>query len=167
MGCELGPREGELTASNNDGNRGAKNSPLTYSEIFEKFFPYYLSIGMTPEQYWDGDVTLTKAYREAEEYRMTKRNNELWYQGIYFYSALQATIGQMFAKKGAKKPEYIKEPIAITRMEKEQREQEQLARERAEYEAMLEEMKDFARKFNASRHAKQKEIEANGERSND
>ena len=32
---------------------------------FEKLCPYYISIGMTYEQFWFGDVSMTKAYQEA------------------------------------------------------------------------------------------------------
>lgn len=79
-------------------------SPFPYTEIFYKKFPYYLSIGMTEEQYWDRDSTLVKYYREAEELRQEKFNQEAWLQGMYVYDALAriAPILHAFAKKGTK-----------------------------------------------------------------
>ena len=100
----------------------------TYTEQFYEMFPYYLSIGMTPEQYWDGDCTLVKYYRKAEELRNEKRNQELWLQGMYIYEAIcdVSPILHAFAKKGAKPHPYPSKPYAISekqiRKEREERE---------------------------------------------
>lgn len=100
----------------------------TYTEQFYEMFPYYLSIGMTPEQYWDGDCTLVKYYRQAEELRNEKRNQELWLQGMYIYEAIcdVSPILHAFAKKGAKPHPYPSKPYAISekqiRKEREERE---------------------------------------------
>ena len=77
---------------------------IKYGEVFNTHFPYYLSIGMTEEQYWDGDPELVKYYRKAEEIRNEKRNQELWLQGMYIYEALcdASPIFHAFAKKGTK-----------------------------------------------------------------
>ena len=100
----------------------------TYTEQFYEMFPYYLSIGMTPEQYWDGDCTLVKYYRKAEELRNEKRNQELWLQGMYIYEAIcdVSPILHAFAKKGAKPHPYPSKPYAISekqiRLEREEKE---------------------------------------------
>ena len=100
----------------------------TYTEQFYEMFPYYLSIGMTPEQYWDGDCTLVKYYRKAEELRNEKRNQELWLQGMYIYEAIcdVSPILHAFAKKGAKPHPYPSKPYAISekqiRQEREEKE---------------------------------------------
>ena len=100
-------------------NRSA--SPFPYTDIFEKKFPYYLSIGMTEEQYWDRDCCLVKFYREAEEIRRERVNQELWLQGMYFYDALArvSPILHAFAKKGTKAQPYVEEayPISKKKME--------------------------------------------------
>ena len=101
---------------------------LTYTEQFDEMFPYYLSIGMTYEQYWDGDCTLVKYYRKAEELRNEKRNQELWLQGMYIYEAIcdVSPILHAFAKKGTKPTPYPSKPYAISekqiRQEREERE---------------------------------------------
>ena len=96
-------------------NRSA--SPFPYSDIFESKFPYYLSIGMTEEQYWDRDCCLVKFYREAENLRKERVNQELWLQGMYFYDALArvSPILHAFAKKGTKAQPYPDEPYPINK----------------------------------------------------
>ena len=97
-------------------------SPLsTYTERFNEFFPYYLSIGMTYEQFWEGDPMLCKYYREAEELRNEKKNQELWLQGAYIYEAIAdlAPILHAFAKKGTKPQPYCEAPYPITKKQQE------------------------------------------------
>lgn len=104
-----------LSATEGDGQLGSP--PLyTYTDKFYELFPYYLSIGMTPEQYWEGDCMLAKYYRKAEELRNEKRNQELWLQGMYIYEALcdVAPILHAFAKKGTKPMPYSDKPYALT-----------------------------------------------------
>ena len=100
-------------------NRSA--SPFPYTDIFEKKFPYYLSIGMTEEQYWDMDCCLVKFYREAEEIRRERVNQEMWLQGMYFYDALSriSPVLHAFARKGTKAQPYVEEayPISKKKME--------------------------------------------------
>ena len=92
------------------------SSSFTYTERFYELFPYYLFLGMTAEQYWDGDCTLVKYYRKAEELRNEKRNQELWLQGMYVYEAIcdVAPILHAFAKKGTKATPYPSKPYALT-----------------------------------------------------
>ena len=93
-----------------------RSSFSTYTEQFYEVFPYYLSIGMTYEQFWEGDPSLTKYYRQAEEIRNDKRNQELWLQGMYIYEALcdVAPILHSMAKRGTKARSYAERPYAIT-----------------------------------------------------
>ena len=90
-------------------------SSFTYTEKFYELFPYYLAIGMTAEQYWDGDPSLVKYYRKAEELRNDKRNQELWLQGMYIYEAIcdVSPILHAFAKKGAKPIPYASKPYPL------------------------------------------------------
>ena len=88
----------------------------TYTEQFYEVFPYYLSIGMTYEQFWNDDPMLTKYYRQADEIRNDRRNQELWLQGMYIYDALcdVAPILHSMAKRGTKARPYVERPYAIT-----------------------------------------------------
>jgi hypothetical protein len=92
-------------------------SPFPYTEIFEKKFPYYLSIGMTEEQYWDKDCCLVKFYREAEELRRERVNQEMWLQGMYIYDAISrlSPILRPFGKKGTKAKPYVEEAYPINK----------------------------------------------------
>ena len=92
-------------------------NPHSYSEVFLAKFPYYLSIGMTEEQYWDRDCTLVKSYREAEELRRERVNQEMWLQGMYIYDAISrlSPILSAFAKKGTKAKPYVEEAYPINK----------------------------------------------------
>jgi hypothetical protein len=105
---------GSLSAT--EGSGQSSSLPLlTYTDKFYELFPYYLSIGMTSEQYWDSDCTLVKYYRKAEEMRNEKRNQELWLQGMYVYEAIcdVAPILHAFAKKGTKPTPYTAKPYPL------------------------------------------------------
>lgn len=88
----------------------------TYTEQFYEVFPYYLSIGMTYEQFWNDDPMLAKYYRQAEEIRNERRNQELWLQGMYIYEAFcdASPLLHAFAKKGSKPNPYAERPYALT-----------------------------------------------------
>ena len=92
-------------------------SPRPYTDIFNQKFPYYLSIGMTEEQYWDRDCCLVTFYREAEELRKERFNQEAWLQGMYIYDALArvSPILHAFAKKGTKAQPYVEEAYPISK----------------------------------------------------
>lgn len=104
--------------SSTEGSGGVTaTAPLkTYTDKFNELFPYYLSIGMTEEQYWDKDSLLVIAYRKADELKMNRKNQELWLQGAYFYDALcrVSPILHAFAKKGTKPSPYLGEAYALT-----------------------------------------------------
>lgn len=114
-----------LSTTEGSGQSGSLPS-FTYTEKFYELFPYYLSIGMTPEQYWDGDCTLVKYYRKAEELRNDKRNQELWLQGMYVYEAIcdVAPILHAFAKKGTKPTPYSTKPYPLNEKQSERDEEE-------------------------------------------
>ena len=131
-----------LSATEGSGQEGSLPR-FTYTERFYEMFPYYLSIGMTPEQYWEGDCTLTKYYRQAEELRNEKRNQELWLQGMYIYEAVcdVSPILHAFAKKGAKPHPYPSKPYAISekqiRQEREEKERKLAEKGKRFMEAMM------------------------------
>lgn len=82
-------------------------------------FPYYLSLGMTYEQYWYGEPWLVRAYREAEIYRREQSNYDAWLQGLYFYRAVSASLSQAFSSKKSEQVKYMDYPIPMTKREKE------------------------------------------------
>ena len=103
---------------------------VTYTEKFYEHFPYYLAIGMTYDQYWNGDCALVKYYRKADELRMERLNQEKWLQGMYIYEAFcdASPILHAFAKKGVKPHPYSDKPYPIT---EKQRERNEVAKDKA------------------------------------
>lgn len=111
---------GSLSAPEGSEPNGSLPS-VTYTERFYKEFPYYLSIGMTYEQYWDGDPALAKYYRKADELRLDRLNYEKWLQGMYIYEAIcdASPILHAFAKKGTRPHPYADKPYALTEKQRE------------------------------------------------
>lgn len=113
-------------------------------------FPYYLSIGMTDHQYWDGDPSLPRYYRKAEELRSKRKNEELWLQGLYIYEALYdvAPVLHAFAKRNAKPLPYPDHPYAISESDRKVEEQRKLEREKEEAKRyMLGKMANINKRF--------------------
>ena len=88
---------------------------MTATEVFERDFPYFLSIGMTYEQYWYGDTRLVYDYIEAQKFRMEQREYEMWLQGLYTFNALQSalSISEFFRAKGSKPIPYPNKPHGV------------------------------------------------------
>lgn len=94
-------------------------SQYSFTEIFEEVWPHFLVMGMSYDQFWDGDPGLVRAYRKADELKRKRQNEQMWLQGIYIAEALSATVGNMFSK--GNKHKYPSEPFPITQFEMEER----------------------------------------------
>lgn len=93
----------------------------TWGQIFEELAPYYLSIGMSADEYWNGYPRLAREYRKSHKKQLDEWNYKAWIHGRYIADAISATIGNAFIPKGRKPMQYPKEPYALT-------EEEQIAR---------------------------------------
>ena len=105
------------------GSELVNSAPLpSYGEQFYEHFPFYLSIGMTYDQYWNDDCTLVKYYRQADKIKFNRKNEELWLQGMYFYEALcdVSPVLHAFAKAGTKPIPYPTKPFSIDDKEAEE-----------------------------------------------
>lgn len=107
-----------------------------------------MSIGMSYDEFWNQDVKLVSVYRKAMELRDSRRNYELWMQGLYFYEALcdASPLFRFTMKKGSIKPEpYLKEPYPITTLEARAREEREAKvkeeRLKAEFALFAEQMR--------------------------
>ena len=89
-------------------------------------------MGMSADEYWNGDADLVIYYRQAEELKNEKLNQELWLQGMYIYEAIAdiSPILHAFAKKGTKPKPYPSQPYSLTTK---QQEKEQLRKDKAVY----------------------------------
>ena len=160
MGNEL--VSGSSPFEEGESDKGSPSS-LSYTEQFYSHLPFYLSIGMTYEQYWNEDCCLVEYYREAYKLQRERDNERLWLQGLYIYEALcdVSPVLRAFAKKGTKPIEYSTQPYAITKEEIERR---RIEKEKAKYEQMRARTNAFAIKFNALM-AQRKEVENDGRNS--
>lgn len=86
-----------------------------FTELFEESLPNYMLMGMTPEEFWNGDCKLTESYRKAFELKQEYDNFQLWLQGRYVYDAIGmiSPILHPFAKKGTKPVPYPDKPYPI------------------------------------------------------
>jgi len=128
------------------GNRLTEEEPgetvhRTYGDIFDELFPHYLLMGMTPEQYWDGENELKPAYLKAyrlrieNEQRMADRNN--WFMGQYLIRVLHAVpllVGGLNVKPSTRLPEYPDKPFLETA---EEQKNEDVRKKREEDQSML------------------------------
>lgn len=89
----------------------------TLQAVFSYYEPYYLSLGMPAEEYWNGEPDRIHAYEQAEIYRQKQRNVNAWVQGSYIYEALCSALSQAFGGEGR----YVEAPydLYLTKQERE------------------------------------------------
>ena len=88
----------------------------TYAQVFEESFPFYLAIGMTFAEYWEGDPKLAQYYRKAYQIKQDEINNIAWLQGLYIYDAVSTALHNSLRGFGKQKPpikEYAKQPYTL------------------------------------------------------
>ena len=97
---------------------GTKNkSKVEYTsltKLFEHECPYYMSYGMSFNEYWYEDAYLTSFYRESYKLKMKHDDVFMWKQGMYIYEALcdVSPILHAFSKKGTKPLQYRSKPMS-------------------------------------------------------
>ena len=113
---------------------------LTMGAVFHRLCPYYLSIGMPYDLFWNGDVSAVIDYRKAEEYRVKRKNEEMWLQGMYVYNAVYSVspVLHAFAKSGTKPYPYMSEPLPITREQETKKQKSEQAMGDAKAKAFME-----------------------------
>ena len=139
---------GSLSATMEGSERDSSLPFVTYTERFHEQFPFYLSIGMTPDQYWNGDPDWARPFRRADEMRTERKNQELWLQGMYFYEAIcdASPILHDFAKKGTKPYPYVDKPYPIT---EKQHKRNEIDKEKAKFEKGKKLMEAFMKANNS------------------
>lgn len=98
----------------------------TYGEILDELCVFYMSIGVTYEEFWYGDYTklkyILKAYEMRQERELEKLNESCYLAGLYNYNAFSSVIytfgWALGGKKGSKPPGYLTAPIPFTENEK-------------------------------------------------
>lgn len=113
---------------------------FTISKIFRDAFPHYMVMGMSAEEFWDGEPWLVKAYRKA--YRLRIENEEktadrnAWRIGQYIRNALVSvpiTVNG-FAPKGHTMHTYPEKPFT---MQAEEQKREETKKKQEENKQIL------------------------------
>lgn len=133
------------TCSNGGNNKVA---PFSMKAYFNEVLPIYILYGMTPEQYWKEDTSYAVAYKEAYEIREKKKNEEMWWQGLYTYAAL-CKAAPLFAMKPSQPAPYLDMPIPRSEEEKAENEAKKQAAVMKEY------MLSFTQQHNREEEARE------------
>lgn len=100
----------------------SKDETKTFAELLDELCGFYISIGMTYNEFWHGDIRALSAYRDAWERKREAKNQELWLQGLYNYRAYKAVMEAFshgLAGGKGKRPEgYIDKPVPVTERER-------------------------------------------------
>lgn len=118
----------------------------THTEIFEECFPFYLAIGMSYAEYWEGDSKLAQYYRKANRIKQEEFNNNAWLQGLYVYDAISTALHNSLRGFGKQKPpakDYAKQPYDLYKKNK--TEQEKAKEVEIEQEKAAAWMENFVR----------------------
>ena len=107
-----------------------------YSHIFDECCPFYLSIGMTSAEYWDGDPGLPRFFRKAFEMRQKRENQQAWLHGLYVYDATISALTHLNTNKSSHKS-YTPKPYSFTAEENEREKQIKEAEAQAQAEVWM------------------------------
>ena len=142
----------------------------SYGDIFDEAFPHYLAMGMSPEEYWDGESGLKKAYRKAFAIRIENEqllaDRQNWYMGQYLIKALQAVpllVGGLNVKPGMQLPDYPDKPFlqkAAEMKKKEVRRKQEEDQAKLAMAMMQAAFKKFNKRFEQKQAESQKAVNA-------
>ncbi len=140
--------------------------PRPYGDIFDQFLPEYMAIGMTYDEYWDGEFGTKRAARKAYEIRMKNEqmmvDRQNWYMGQYIMSALNATpllVAGLNVKPSTNLPKYIEKPILETAEDK-KKEEDQKTKEENQQKMAMAMFQAMASQFNKRFRKKEQEAKA-------
>lgn len=94
------------------------------SDMLDRVCAYYMAIGVSFDEFWNGDYTQLKYRIAANRLMLEERNREMWIQGMYVYDAVMTALYNVNRGKGHAPKEYRQEPIRITEMSEEEKEAE-------------------------------------------
>lgn len=91
-----------------------QSTPLSDGEVIRNLCPDYLAMGMSMDEYWNGDAELPKYYREADRLKRIRANHDAWLHGLYIYNALGA-VSPLFHDliKNPQAEKYLSEPFDL------------------------------------------------------
>lgn len=95
---------------------------MTIGQFIVDQAPRYMAMGVSYDEYWNGDYTRLPYYRKAHQQKREEKNFELWLQGWYFLQAIACIVPKSEAV-------YPAEPIPLTQAEAENLEEKQRQKE--------------------------------------
>lgn len=103
-------------------------------------------MGIGADVFWNLTVKTLRPYLIAQNLKTEQQNYFMWLQGAYVYQAVSVVVSNALSKRGAKKQEYLKEPVRITPLTEEEK-RIKAERERQKIIAMFNAMeKDYKQK---------------------
>lgn len=99
----------------------------TFSDYADRLCPIYMAMGVSYNEFWNGDYSQFKYYWEKENILNEKKNAELWLLGNYVYDAICAVAPVLVAnpRNGAKITPYHKKPYQLNEEEPKTPQEEQ------------------------------------------
>ena len=83
----------------------------------------YMSMGMTYEQFWDGETEMVRAYRNMYERKQRQENFNAWLIGRYVHDAFSVVYANAWNKNSTAK--YPERPYPLTEKEDRERKEEE------------------------------------------
>ena len=111
-------------------NGAEKSAPISEGDMIRKCAPFYLSIGMTPEEFFHGDAELCRYYRESDRLKRERANEDAWLQGLYIYHALQC-VSPLYRDlvKDHHPEKYMSEPLQLFAPTKEEANKQEIQKQ--------------------------------------
>lgn len=115
--------------------KSSKKVEYVFHKKFEELCPFFMSIGMTYEEFWQGETILTRYYLKAfklkEKREAEKTKWTIWEQGMYIYGALCYVSPILHAFSKARKPlPYPEKPWGIEKFEEKEQKKTTARKER-------------------------------------
>lgn len=90
---------------------------INLGEFFAENEPFYLSIGMSHEGYWNGEPSLARttlrAFNLTQQREMQQLNYSNWLLGSYIESAVASVANNILGKENKYKSTYIDKPFPL------------------------------------------------------
>lgn len=109
-----------------------KEKLSSYTEVFEKQCPFFMSIGMSYQEFWYEDCWIANYYLKAYTIKKDQINEQLWLQGMYVFEAIlcASPVLHAFSKKGTKPLPYADKPFLLDKIVPREKTQEEIERDR-------------------------------------
>lgn len=132
----------------------SKNKSRKFTDVFEELCPYFMSIGVSYDDFWNGEFEITKFALKADEYTQRRKNSEFWLNSIYIFRAIldAAPAYKEFSNQNETISYSVKEPFPLSKKEIEKQAEK-------EKEEKMNRIKDYMISFAKQNNEKYKHVE--------